>query len=671
MRITEESGIGMRERMRRSGGLWAVFAVAALAGGILLGAGKLTAWAESSFLIEAQMLPSDKETYEIRVTVENPGPDWEGTVRLMVDEDYRKPSAYDTVLSLAQGSRKQFVVQVPTGGIESTDGTVVVTLLDKKGGKTAEKEFRRLLVDESSALSMGILSDNYAALTYLDMGGSQFYYYGDNYPIRLVELNQDNLEELLDELTFLVVDRYHTDILTDEQMQEIKRWNDDGGVLIVGTGAYAEDTLSGFDEADLGLSCKGVHKPGETVHYSDSYRDFSSLTLAELEAVGYGRTENDYIGGWPWSVGDGSMAVLSYSLTELGQADQDFYLGDTQENFVMSLLEEVSRYANARYAASSSQAYQDMNYNIRRMLGVLGNSHSTLQFGVLKALVIGYVILVGPILYLVLRLVKKRELYWAAVPVMALAEIGIIFLAGRGVEVVSTKVYSVTVENLSDRGGQETYLYCYDASHREWDLRMAEGYEYAGPLENDNYNDDTDSGSYYYHMKKEGDTLYVGMKPTSNFEDSYFYVSGSGRNSAVTGEIEMKDLTYDWLGVEGTVTNRTDRDLEYFAVILYDTVYVFGDLPAGTACNLVEKPVLYEGSSDYLRSFLYNFLNDVYRDGDREKTGALSALGVGICSAASRTDSDVVMVIGVTEDWENTVDDTCSEISYGCLYTVQ
>lgn len=659
----------MRVDKKRSRGFWAILALGVLMGGLLRQDMVMTVRAEAentAFSIDAQMMPSDGETYEIRLTIENLGADWEGTARLMVEENYRKPSAYDTVISLPQGSKKQFVVKVPTDNIDDTDGTVSVTLLDRKSQKSAEKEFKRLLSGGMEALSMGILSDDYLVLTYLDMGGAQIYYYNEEYPIKLVELRQDNLEDLLDSLTFLVIDNYNTGVLTDEEIQNIQIWNENGGVLIIGTGAYGEDTLGGFENSYLGVSCKGIHAPEDIAqNIFNTSVDLSQMTLADLQGVNFSQV-NFYSGAWFWSVGDGSVAVLPYALTELGKMQADFYRDYTQEGFVMNILDEASRYANARY--TSLGYYDSFNSYIQRMLEVLGNSNSPLRFGVLKALVIGYVILVGPVCYLVLRLLKKRELYWVAVPAMAFVAIGLVFLAGRGFEVVSTKVYSVTVENLSGKGGQKTYLYCYDANHKEWELRMAEGYEYAGGM-SWSYQDSLDSEAYYYHMRTEGNTLYVGMKPTSNFEDSYFCVSG---RQSVEGGLEVEKLRVDWFGMDGTVTNGTDRDLQYFAVVSQDMVYVYENLPAGGTCDLGTTVPLYGDSQSSLwSSYMFDFLSDIVEEGERQKISDLSALGVGIWSVYPQIGSTDVLVIGVTEDWEKTVDDNCSEISYGCLYTVQ
>ena len=112
---------------------------------------------------------------------------------MQMDSAYDSRScAYDTVLSLPQDSTKQFVVRIPFGSIDDQDDPLKVSLLDKKGNVLAEKSYKRFLLDGADALSMGILSDSYQSLTYLDMGGEGVYYGGIEFPINLVELTQDN-----------------------------------------------------------------------------------------------------------------------------------------------------------------------------------------------------------------------------------------------------------------------------------------------------------------------------------------------------------------------------------------------------------------------------------------------------------------------------------------------
>lgn len=634
----------------------------------------------SAFSIEAELLRSDSETYDIRLTVENRGADWEGIVRLLVDENYQVPCAFDTVLSLPQGSKKQFVVKVPANSVRSTNGTVTVSLC--VGDKVAaEKRFDRLLSGQRNALSMGILSDAYPELTYLDMGGRELYFYYDYYPVKLVELKQGSLEDELDALEFLVIDQYNTGILTAEELEAIELWNINGGILILGTGAYAEDTLSGFDSSYLGISYSETHRPGD--EYANDYLesvyidlDMSQLTLAEMEpdlAYGYVNSfyTDYYYGGMFGSMGNGSVCVLPYSFTELGQMDDSFWGMVEPEDYVQGLMDNASSNASFRYSTSSSY-YDNYSYYIQRMLGVMGNSNSVLNFGMLKVLVVLYVIFVGPVLYLILRLLKRRELYWIAVPVSALLGIVLVFFAGRGFEVVGTRVYSVTVKNLSDDEKSISYLYCYDASRREWNLKLADGCEYVGPLNDTYYYSVWGDKPYRYRIKKEGDIMSMGINPDSNFEDSYFYLSSTGNDSGVEGSLLMQNMSADYFnGLRGTIVNDTNKDIAYFAVIADDSLSIYGGLSAGASRSLQDADLLYTTSDYYYSWYIYDFLQDYYYDGEYGEVSALAALSVGVYDVYSHYRNSEFVVIGLVENWDKTVDDDCNEISYGCLYSIQ
>ena len=668
---------------KRNRNIWLALTLAVLLSGILSKDTVLTVRAKSdaAFSIDAEVLPSDKNTYDIRLTVENRGEDWEGVVRVEPNEGYRKPTAYDTSLSLPQGSKKQFMVSIPVIGLESSDGTVTVILLDRKGTEVQKEIFSRILVGQMQSLTMGILSDAYADLTYLDMGGRELYFYNDLYPIKLKELQQGSLEDELTSLTFLVIDQYNTDILTSDERQAIESWNLSGGVLILGTGAYAEDTLSGFDGGYLGIHYGEIPEPedgDEESEYTGTYVDLSQLTKVELDLYTnrYNSIYYDYESGiWYGSMGSGSVCALTYSLAELGRKNA-FNWNSAQEEFVERTLDEAGNYSSLRY--SSSSGYDDNGWYILNMLGMVGNSNSILNFGILKGIVIIYVIFAGPVLYLILRFLRRRELYWFAVPATAVVGILIVFLAGRGFEVVSAKVYSVTMKNLSDRGQNEAYLYCYDANRKEWALKLSDDCIYAGPFYNTAYPDNTNDDSYFYHIQREGDTFYVGIDPDSSFEDSYFYVGKDGSGDGVEGSFVVQDLEINPVGISGTIMNDTNRDMDYVAVISHDELmYVYENFPAGASLNLYSEHPIYSTSNQsyrsygFYRSYTYDLLRDYKDDKEYHKMSELSALGAGIQCAYPMLQDNGIIIIGVTDNWDKVVDDDCSEISYGCLYWVQ
>lgn len=630
------------------------------------------------FGIEAELLSSDEDTYNIRLSVENKGKDWEGTVRVLVSESYYVPSAYDTSLSLPQGSEKQFVVKVPKGGSDSTDGSITVVLLDKKSKAIAAEEFKKFLAEEMDCIAMGILSDEYSSLTYLDMGGSTLYYYGSNLPIKLAEVTQDNLMDSLDSLTILVIDKYNTSVLSDEEIKAISLWIDNGGVLLVGTGSDADNILAGLEDILPEIKSNSVVKANSGVSvdnlYGERALDVTQLDMAQLQADMNQYYESYFCYGYTTALGDGAVGVMPYSLADLSKAGEDVYRGTTQEVYVLNMLEEVTSTANSRYSKTNSatKLYESMSLT-RRLLGILGNIDSTLNFGVLRFLVILYVILVGPILYLILKFAKKREWYWVAVPCTALAGIAVVFFAGRGFEVVDTRVYSVTTQDLTSQDDSKTYMYCYDADHTEWNLQLGDDYEYVGPLLNENYDyTDRDNLNYYHHIKNEGDKLSFGIKPSSSFEDSYFYAGKKKEDVASVGNLGVIGVDRIQADVEGEIVNDTGKDFLYYAVIVYDTLYVYKDLPAGGKVSLDSQVPIYNAVQSYSSDYIYDFLRSIIRDTkSQEDVAALSALGIGIYEAYPVNDIGAVVVCGVTTDWEKTVDDDCNEVSYGCLYVVQ
>lgn len=662
----------MKHRIRINRRFFTLLILGIVLYGTFMGRAGMTVRAkEQTFIIDAKMLPSDQSAYEIQLKVENQGQDWEGTVRLRMMNNLlmELDCVYDTELSLPQGSTKQFMVSVPKDSLDRTDGVVQITLLDKNESVVAQKEFERLLQAEVDALTMGILSDEYMSLSYLDMGGNEIYYNGKNYPIRLEEIDQDTLADSVGTLNFLVIDSYNTGVLPDKAIENIRKWRDNGGVLIIGTGENAEDVLSGFD--DLEIQCVRVDDPGEGTYGSIDYVDVSQLHMATLMDVNDQYREGYGISMLMRSEGNGAVGILPCSLVEVAQMSAAGNY-EEQRKFVEIMLAQVSSYANP--AAGQYTSNYDSMYFLMRMCSFLGNGNNRLHFGWLKLIVILYVIFVGPVLYLILRFAKKRDLYWIAVPATTLVGIFLVYWAGRGFKVVNTNVYSVTIEELSDKGNAQTYLRCYDAGHKEWDLRLAEGYEYAGPLEDSSYQSSDED--YYYHIRKEGDRLFFGINPSIGFEDGYF-------QAGIAKEPEKGSIYSDLYKnrrqeLSGTVINETEWDFEYFAVNMGEDLFIYQNLPAGAEIELDEAEVVYNNGSGYyggyyngVEGYYYDFLQGYERDEITKDTDSLTALGIGIFSAYPVWDPNATVIIGLTEDWDKVVDDNCSEMSYGCLYAVQ
>ncbi len=665
----------MREQKKRGSKLINTLILAILTGFLCVAGMSMEASAEGDFKLDAEKLSSNDRTDDILVTVENRSADWEGTVRVSVGGRYHTSTVYDTLISLPAGTKKQMTVKIPVGSSGDSYGNVEVKLLDKKGKEVTSREYTNLLLEDGDSLGLGILSDSYSSLTYLDMGGETLYYYDHPRMIRLAEITLENLQDSLDTLEFLVIDDYHTELLTQNDLDAIEKWNYNGGVLIIGTGLSGEDTLKGFENSHVPVKYTNGTWVQQDPYATDT--NYSDLHMVALRDFSGNYFEEYFSKAMINHYGDGAVAVLPYSLVELGTRSAFFADSTyTRETYVNNMLDNISQYSGKRYYNRGGNSTYE-NYNsVQRMLHIIGNGNTPLNMTVLKILIVLYVVVAGPVLYIVLRLLKKRDLYWVAVPVAAVLGIILVYLAGQGFEVKNARMYTVDAVNLSDNGSNLTYMYGYNAGYKEWDLKLDDSYEYAGALYNTGYIYD-DEDDYYYRISREGNGFHVGIRPTGSFEDCYFQAGRAGNSAYGDKNIVLNNITMNGGWPVGRVTNATGEDFPYFAVVVENNLYVYKSLPAGETVDLQELFPLgminqssYNMRSEYVNEVLY----DKYTKKKYEDSSYLAALGAGLCVAYPTTDISRVAVIGVADRagmTDRSIDDDCTELAYRCYYVVK
>ncbi len=637
---------------------------------LTLAAANLHASAEEDnhgFIITAQHTSSaNTGAYNVNITISSTERDWEGTVRLTINSSnyYDLPCAYDTLLSLPQGSEKQFTVQIPRASLWESDGTVEIQVLDSRGEVLAQKEFRKLISDGSNMLPMGILSDSYDALTALDLGGNSFYYSGVNYPLKLYELDDASLDDMLPGLLFLVIDHFDIGVLTPEQLTAIQDWVNDGGTLIVGTGEYALETTTGIADflgMEIALYSAEEEFPDPDFDSTDDYFDLQKYTLAKLTAQHSDYTMSYSLQCYMRPEGMGSLCVLPYSLTEVSEK------GDFTEEYASLLLDTAADQSYSRY--SNPVNSDSFKYASPRLLNIINGKNNSLNITALNLIIVVYIILAGPVLYLCLRLIKKREAYWIAVPAISFLFVLLVFFAGRGFKIVHTTVNSVSVAAADGQGDTTTYLHCYNADYDEWSLKLKDTYAAAGPAFSQ-YNYNSGTMEYYYHIVKNGQNLLFGAKPDSPFEDVYFCAQGSNPNNCSIDASGMV-LSDGNATAVGTLANNTPYDFSYVAVVCNNQLALYESLGAGRELDLAQQLPVYTDTAftDLDTSYIYRLRSSLFQTDNKtdwDKAGKVAALALGIGTVYSENPA---FVIGVVEDYDKAVDDNCQETSYGCLYT--
>ena len=681
-------------------GMWKRITAAALlflfVCGLIAGGWKAQAHAEddSGLSGDVALLKQEVGNYVMQVTVENSGADFAGTVQLVFASSGYENCAYNTEITLPSQGKKQFTVTVTSQAAETIRGLCALNFLDEEGDLVQKLNLWNVFGRAVTGMSVGILTDDAASLGYLDAGGENFMFGGMNYPISLINLDEENLLGYLDGLYFLVIDRMNVASLGEEKVQAIQNWVRAGGWLMIGTGAYAEDTLSGFSGDFLDVKVSKINAPGETNvltanmgygYYSDYENaeiDLAQMTVAELdlgEMSGcFGMSSvnpmlcsfsarNMASAGFDVSryFGDGAVAIFPVSLGEKELRKMEHYM-------IWNLYSELMSQSNSY---RSFNGYWDTGYLVQQAFGVIDGKNTVVDFTLLEVLIGIYVVLAGPVLYLILKKCKKREWYWVGVPALGLLCIGGVYFFGQSARVNETRVYSVTVQQ-ADSNREETYFMAYHSGLKEWQMRLNDGYETAGPGASSYYgygNPHTDD--YFYVVSNDSEGLSVGIKPRENFDNGFLYAPG---RTDSRGSIYVSGLRGSGINgnVHGTVTNETDCDLAYMAVWTEGFFLVFSDVKAGETVDLQQAyqdgRCVYQDDIDYLDSLTYNMVSAYdYNSNLAYEQDDIAALLIGLAAAdnARNADRSRALVLGVVRDYGKAVAGRCNETSYGCLYS--
>lgn len=624
---------------------------------------------------EVTLLKQENHEYVYQVNLENHGADFEGTSRVLFKTDAEDTHcAFDMPITLPANGKKQYTLTVPELNVEECRGKGYLILLDKNEKEVASITQKDLLGNqEKKGFRVGILSDHYDKLTYLDMGGEDFVVYNEGQPAILQELKADTLEDSLDGLYYLVIDQYDVSSLSKDQRKAIENWVDKGGWLIIGTGAYVNETAGAFDKSFIDMNVQGTSEKGDKTrvsamagqdcysNYNDVGIDMSNMEMTDLilnSTSGYESTENP---AYLQNYGYGSVMVLYMSLCE-----------DEMQKADAGVVSSI--YNESQNIAESAYNYEDATgmYNGQSAMNIIDQKNTDVDFNWLKILIVIYVFAVGPILYLILRKAKHSEWYWIAAPLLGVVFVGFVYLIGHSLRVTEPKVYAVNVQQTGTKKEElHTYYSAYYASNKEWNFRLKDNYTYAGSAMSGYGGGVNNLKDYKTFVRYEADGLHLGLRPRESFDTGYLVAAGEGKDA---GKIETENLNFSDKKQEGVIKNNTSYDFPYMAVLSRNYMYVISDVKAGETLDLKqalqENRVVNQFTVEYMDDMYYNLV-DYYGDLDEdENADCLASLYIGLLDARNQATESETIVAGAVRNYDKTVESDCLETSYGCLYSL-
>lgn len=555
-RIHEQPRIRVRlRRLTRLGSLFAVFALAA-------GPLALSGSAAGSVTMNARILLQGHARVggwaAIEVDLQNDGPPIQG--ELQMSAGTQSTVRYAMAVNLPTGSHQTYVLhaQPPAFG-----RNVKVDLV--AGGTVVDSVTVAYLVHEAAQLIVGVVAERPAAIVAgLKLPANAFGTAPGVVTLGVADLPQR--AEGWSSIDRLVWQDVDSNQLSNDQLAALRQWISAGGRLVIVGGTAGIGTLSAFPDDLLPFRPTATLDldPSRLIGLVGPLPSGAWEVPAMAGAAGAGRaiaTSGDRVIAGDLVYGNGRVIILGFDPTVAWLAESK-----AVEQLWRGLLPE--RTATGGITGDDSQivgaVYQLPALALPPTTGLL-------------VIIAAYILIIGPINYLILKRLDRRELAWITMPVLVLTFAAASFGYGaflRGTDVVINEVAIVRGAPGATEATAQVYFGVFSPTRSTYQVEIPQGALLAAPA---------------------GDPFGQGGGPTLDFLQG----TGAEQPSAVrnlsvgTGSIRVvraelpvsaPQMNASFRLVDGVLTgtfeNASDQPLESVAVVLGSSVAILGDVEA-------------------------------------------------------------------------------------------
>ncbi len=604
-------------------------------------------------------LTENNETgcYDIDIEVYNPGKNLNGKMELQIGSGgySTSPTIYVASVSLPEKSTKRVSFSVPVISIKNNSFNVSIAIKDENNKVVYDKVFNTPLKTANSSFNVGILSNNPDALSSLDLGGQMVWITTGDFVIRHNVIKAPTLEKDIINQRAVIINDYDTSTLTQDEKDAIIKFVRDGGVLYLGTGKNMDST-KGFDQSFTGISGSvGLTKyyftmsDGANIAVDAQQFDYASYSSSDASILYSNYGECGYLN----RVGDGAVVTLAYN-----PADPMFQNmpKDDFENFVSSVYDMGISGTNFLMEKEDYEFDGVLNRFAEYMEEPARNTSAFLV-----PIVLIYIFLIGPGIYLILKKFDKREKCWIIIPCVALIFTFFIFLFSLSFSVKKMNMKSIVVQDVNS-SKMIAVVSGYSPKADKWEVDFDENY-YSGYLCDGWY-----GGNSKTRITNSASGVKLEYDPSGSFEEAEFVMYGKGEKSGEFTGIETIQST--GTAVVGNITNKTGSSFENVVIMYQDCYTVIGPLKDGESADLRSRELFSSpsgnGSTTLLKQIRSSYNNDEY-----EEASYLAALGVvmeGVVFRTGKNSTNVPIIIGVKKSDNIMNMKNGEETSYTCVF---
>lgn len=409
---------------------------------------KLLAFCASAFILLFFMLPQaplaspqitieteagiqNKVKYDkgvpVRITLSNSGSDFSGDLVINYSETYNLGAGLAVPVELAAGETKTLQVAIPgLTDMYMMNGTQQQMIFLYEGGWEdgdaiafkGSKTLKANLFDPAS-LFIGTLTNNSDRLIALKELGAK----GQG-SVEVFHLNQLEQFALPREamgwefIDYLLIDEFAYGDLPEPVQEAVLQWVREGGHVVVGSTEnmqLAMGNLSGYLPLQLGSS--------EQAAIPSLAKPVPAFEAELAEGAQALMESNGQVLAGRMPIGSGALTQTSFSLGDEPIASQEAYAAVMQNFFKTS---------------AANQAAMNYGQPLKEVISYeIGSVNELFEsFQVSKTLIISiiliYIVLIVPVLYIILKKKDKREMAWIAIPVAAvLVSVGLFAVGAK------------------------------------------------------------------------------------------------------------------------------------------------------------------------------------------------------------------------------------------------
>ena len=408
------------------------------------------------------------EWLPVWVQVENNGADLDAELRVRIADSWGATN-YATEAQLPTGARKRIPLYVLPNNYSHA---LEVQLLS--GGEVLASQTVNVSPEPNVNYLIGYIAPEQGALSLLktiDLPGQRRFIV----PVAVSLSEIPERAEGLRSLDTLIINASDTSSLTPKQQAALETWVRQGGRLVAGGGPEAGQVAAGLPEALLPFEAQEVVEAAALPGLAE-FANGEEVRVPGpfVVATGEARQPTSVLAGQEdlpliqeWRVGDGFVDFIALDL-----AISPFDAWNGTGGFWEALLAPGATYPeNIPVDMSIRQMRSDqMNYALSNLPSL--DLPSIRGIGILLAI---YILLVGPVNYLILRWRKRLHLAWITIPVFTIAFSAGAFSLGyamRGTDLIMNKI--AVVELRPDGSGSvNSYLGLFSPTQQSYEIEVS------------------------------------------------------------------------------------------------------------------------------------------------------------------------------------------------------